>query len=120
MGDIFSAISILLVFATVALDVFIKDAQSFDKKDKPDADKQIDLKRYENEKLAIIFKLTLVLSFYLIVFYLLLPKSIDIITKSDFCIWNFELIPTFYVFINFCLLVFIILTFRYMIKTIKK
>ena len=120
MGDIFSAIGILLVFATVALDFFVKEVQTFDKKTIPDAAQIIRLKEYRQEKYSIIYKLLGVFVFYLILFWLLIPKSVEIFKTSRFDIWDFNVISTFYVFINFCILIFIVLTLKYIIQTSKK
>ncbi len=120
MGDIFSAIGILLVFATVALDFFVKDSQAFIQKTKPDSAKTKETENFKNIKKIIVFKLAGVLMFYVILFWLLIPKSVQIIETSTIDLWNFNLIPTFYIVINSCILIFIVLTFRYLIKTIKK
>ncbi len=120
MGDIFSAIGILLVFATVALDFFVKEAQIFDKKNKPDASQINRLKEYRREKNSIIYKLVGVFIFYLILFWLLIPKSVEIFKTSRFDLWDFNIITTFYILINFCILIFIVLTLKYLIQTTKK
>jgi hypothetical protein len=120
MGDIFSAIGILLVFATVVLDFFVKDSQTFLQKTKPDSAKTKELKNYINERNSIGYKLTGVLIFYLVLFWLLIPKTVEILKTSTFDIWDFNLISTFYVLINLCILIFIVLTSRFLIMTIKK
>lgn len=120
MGDIFSAIGILLVFATVALDFIVKDANLFLQKDIPDKSKTTEISKYKNNKNEIIIKLLLVLIFYFVLFWLLIPKSITILSQSNFDMWDFDLLSTFYVLINFCILIFVVLTFNYFIRTIQK
>lgn len=120
MGDIFSAIGILLIFATVALDFFVKDSQSFLQKTKPDSAKTKETEKYNSEKDSVLCKLLGVLIFYLILFWLLIPKSVEILKTSKIDLWNFNVLSTFYVLINFCILIFIILTIKFVIKTVKK
>ena len=120
MGDIFSAIGILLVFATVGLDFFVKDSQRFLQKPKPDSAKTTETKNYKSEKNSVVYKLAGVLIFYIILFWLLIPKSVEILRTSIFDLWDFNLISTFYILINFCILIFIVLTIRFVIMTMKK
>ncbi|MEI7526703.1 MAG: hypothetical protein WCJ95_20310 [Mariniphaga sp.] len=119
MSDIFSEISILLVFATVALDFFIKDSYSFIKKGPPDLSKNTDVKIYNTERNIISIKLFAVFFFYAILFWLLLPKSIEIITKSHLDLWDFNILSTFYILINLCIVPFIILTIKSLINILK-
>jgi hypothetical protein len=120
MGDIFSAIAILLVFATVALDLFVKEAQAFIKKSKPDKSKTTEIEIFRRNKSEIIVKLSGVLLFYLILFWLLIPKSVEIIATSTFDLWTFNQTSTFYLLINLCILIFITLTIKHLIQTAKK
>lgn len=120
MGDIFSAISIILVFATVGLDVFVKESNNFISKRNPDKDKPTELADFRKGKLKVLLKLIGVLLFYLVLFWLLLPKSIEIIKTSEIDIWNFDVVKTFYVIINFGILIFIGLTSNYIYKTSNK
>lgn len=120
MSDIFSAISILLVFATVSLDLFIKDSQIFLHKSKPDESKTKETTKYNSERESVLCKLSGLLVFYILLFWLLVPKSFEIVKTSEIHFWNFDMISTFYVLINFCILFFIILTIKYVIKTKNK
>lgn len=119
MGEIFSAIGILLVFATVSLDLFIKDSQIFLHKTKPDIAKTKEIAKYNTEKDCILYKLVGVLVFYILLFWLLLPKSVEIVKTSEIDFCNFDLIKTFYILINICILLFIIPIITYLIKTYK-
>ncbi|MDA3906527.1 MAG: hypothetical protein PF484_10675 [Bacteroidales bacterium] len=120
MGDIFSAISIILVFATVGLDIFAKESNNFISKQKPDNDKPTELSDFKKEKTIVLLKLIGVLLFYIVLFWILLPKSIEILKTSVFAIWNFDMVQTFYVVINFGILIFIELTTNFIFKTCKK
>ena len=104
MGDIFSAISIILVFATVSLDIFAKESDNFITKQNPDNDKPTEQTDFKKEKNKLLFKLIGVLLFYLLLFWLLIPKSIEIIKDSEISLWNFDIVKTFYVIINFGIL----------------
>ena len=119
MSDIFSAISILLVFVTVAFDFFVKDSQSFIKKGLPDRDQETEVKAYTLKKRIIIFKIVIVLIFYIILFWLLLPKSIQILDTSQIDLWDFNVLSTFYILINFCLIPFIGFSIKYLIEIIN-
>ena len=116
MGDIFSAISIILVFATVGLDIFAKESNNFISKEKPDKSKPTDLIKFRKEKDILLFKLLGVLLFYLLLFWLLIPKSIEIMKDSEISFWSFDIVKTFYVIINFGILIFIGLTKNYIYK----
>lgn len=120
MGDIFSAISIILVFATVSLDIFAKESDNFITKKNPDKDKPTEQTDFKKEKNKLLFKLIGVLLFYLLLFWLLIPKSIEIIKDSEISIWNFDIVKTFYVIINFGILIFIVLTTNYICKIFNK
>lgn len=120
MGDIFSAISIILVFATVSLDIFAKESDNFITKKNPDKDKPTEQTDFKKEKNKLLFKLIGVLLFYLLLFWLLIPKSIEIIKDSEISIWNFDIVKTFYVIINFGILIFIVLTTNYIYKIFNK
>ncbi len=120
MGDIFSAISIILVFATVSLDIFAKESDNFITKKNPDKDKPTEQTDFKKEKNKLLFKLIGVLLFYLLLFWLLIPKSIEIIKDSEISLWNFDIVKTFYVIINFGILIFIVLTTNYIYKIFNK
>ena len=120
MGDIFSAISIILVFATVSLDIFAKESDNFITKQNPDKDKPTEQADFKKEKNKLLFKLIGVLLFYLLLFWLLIPKSIEIIKDSEISLWNFDIVKTFYVIINFGILIFIVLTTNYICKILNK
>lgn len=120
MGDIFSAIGIILVFATVGLDVYAKEATVFISKNNPDKDKPTEVINFKKEKRNVILKLIGVFIFYLILFWLLLPKSIKIIKNSELALWNFDMVQTFYVLINIGVLIFMGLTFSFICRTFRK
>lgn len=120
MGDIFSGIGILLVFATVALDFFVKDSMRFLQEKKPDSAKTIEVENYKRRRNSVVYKLTGVLFFYILLFWLLIPKSVEIIRTSTFDLWDFDFNSTFYILINFCIVFFIILTVRTIINTMRR
>jgi len=120
MGDIFSAISIILVFVTVIFDVFAKESNDFLANENRDKDKPTALTNFKEKRWKLILKLSVVLFFYVLFFWLLLPGSIEIIKFSKINLWNFDLIKTFYVLINFGTLIYIGLTFNYLHKIRKK
>lgn len=120
MGDIFSAISIILVFATVGLDLFAKESNSFISRKKPDRDKPTEIADFRKEKTRVLLKLIGVLLFYLVLFWILLPKSIEIMKTSEFALWNFDMVQTFYVLINLGILIFIGLTTSFIFRTYRK
>ncbi len=120
MESIFSAISILLVFASVILDLLVKDISNFKKINKPNCDQKEHLKKYIKQKNKLIFKIIGCLVFYLVFFYLLLPQSVNIIKTSAFRLWNFNVTNALYILINFTIFIFIIQLFIYLIQIIKK
>lgn len=120
MGDVFSAISIILVFATVSLDIFAKESDNFISKRNPDKDKPTEQTDFKKEKNKLLFKLIGVLFFYILLFWLLIPRSVKIIKDSEISFWNFDIVKTFYVIINFGILIFIVLTTNYICKIFNK
>lgn len=119
MSDILSSLSIILVFVTIALDIFIKEAEDFSSKSKPDSSQNKLLNKYNRTKSTLISKLSAVTFFYLLIFYLLLPNTIKIIDNSNFSFWKFDLVNTFYVIINFGLFILFIIALLKTYKLIK-
>jgi len=116
MSDVFSAISILLVFATVAFDIFIKRAQDFQNEPELDESATNQIQKKMDRKRKIIWELTFLFIGFSILFYIQLPTTIDILEKSTFSIWDFDESTTFWVIINTCSLLFIGLTARKLIN----
>ncbi|KQN34295.1 hypothetical protein ASE92_11835 [Pedobacter sp. Leaf41] len=120
LTDIYSAISIILVFITIILDLIIRETQIFDQKKKPDSSKATEITLYNRERIRLLFKIASVFLFYLFTFYLLLPNSIKIFNVSTISFWEFDLLSTFYLFINISLLVFIYIIIVNFIKIYRK
>jgi hypothetical protein len=109
MNDILSSLSIILVFVTVALDLFIREAIEFQKQIPPDKEKKSLVNEYRNQRIGILIKLYGTLIFYALIFYLVLPKSIDIIKSSRLTFWDFDILNSFFILINIALLIFILI-----------
>jgi len=120
LGDIYSAISIILVFITILLDLIIREAVSYIDSPAPDSSKKKEIGRLNEKRKKIIVILIVVFLFYGFIFYLLLPNTFKIIEHSEISAWNFDLASTFYVFINFCLLGFMGITIYYFFKVYFK
>jgi len=120
LGDIYSAVSIILVFITILLDVIIREAVSYIQTSVPDSSKKKEIRELSRKGRKISRILILVLLFYTFIFYLLFPNTYRIIKLSQINFWNFDLANTLYVFINFCLLGFMVITIYYLRKIYKK
>jgi len=119
MSDIFSAISILLVFATVAFDVFNKKAQDFQNETCYDESAKSQIENKMKRKGRIIWELIFLIVAFSILFYIQLPTTVGIIKNSKISFWNFDEVSTFWTLINICSVLFIGLTIRKLISIIK-
>lgn len=119
MSDILSSLSIILVFVTIALDIFIKEAEAFANKNKPDSSHISEVKQYKRTKNNLAIKLSITTLFYLLIFYLLLPNTFKIIKNSSISFWTFDLVNTFYVIINFGLLILFLIALTKSYKLIN-
>jgi hypothetical protein len=101
MADILSAISVLLVFLTFLLNGLQKDVDELLEARKPPEAQEEKLKQVNNTLLKLLWlKAIPVCLVFAVIFYLLLPKAIDIVSKDQLSLWNFDTLSTLFVFIE--------------------
>lgn len=116
MGDLLSAISVLLVFLTFLFNSVEKEVSAKIALRKPDQAQKEARRQFNNELLKLLFlKILPINTIYAVIFYALLPKTVHLITTSNFSLWQFDPFNTIYVFIE---LGFLGLTIYAMIKAI--
>ena len=116
MADLLSAISVLLVFLTFLFNSIEKEVSAKIALRKPDQAQKEARRQFNNELLKLLFlKILPINTIYAVIFYALLPKTVHLITTSNFSLWQFDPFNTIYVFIE---LGFLGLTIYAMIKAI--
>lgn len=121
MKDLFSPISLLMVFLTVFLDVVHKDVTTSLKKPTPPKEQRKARKAYLSELLSLLtFKCLPISLSFILLFYLLLPTTAKIIQESSLEIWQFDLGLTLFVFIEVAIFTFAILSTSLAVKIILK
>lgn len=101
MGDLLSSISVLLVFLTFLLNGLQQQAEEILEIIKPGNDQKSKTDKI-NKKILMFFwiKCFPVSLTFGLVFYVLLPKAINIINASVFKIWNFDILDTVFILIE--------------------
>jgi hypothetical protein len=119
MSDILSSISILLVFATIAFDIFMKKAHDFQNEEELDSEATERIKSKMKRKKLLIKEFIFLLVSLIILFYVQLPTTVNILKNSIFSIWNFETVSTLFILINLGILIILVISFIKLIKIIK-
>jgi hypothetical protein len=121
MGEILSAISILLVFLTILLDLTSKEVNEIISQPKPDRNRTKELSAYNSKTRKVLFgKVIPIILSYIVTAYILLPKTIDIFRRSEFKIWNFDTLLTLFVSIELGLIVLVTVSIYLALKLISK
>lgn len=100
MGDFLSSISILLVFLSVLFNFIQGNVNATLKKLTPDVEKITDRETRRIELRWTLLKSFLITLAFGLVFYILLPKTLEIISISKFVIWGFDALATILTFIE--------------------
>jgi hypothetical protein len=124
MADLISALSVFLVFLTFLLNSLEADLKELLKKRKPDANQINSLNQYKLEFKKLFYLKSLPISIvYISTFYILLPKTINIINNSKLSFWEFDEFNTLFVFIELgllCLMIYAFIKSFQLFKKIKK
>lgn len=121
MADLLSSISVLLVFLTFLFNTIEKEVTEKIAKRKPETQQTEARKQFNNELWKLLFLRTLpVTIIFIITFYSLLPRAIQILTTSKFSFWNFDELNTIFIFIELGLLGLTIYASTKTIQLIKK
>ncbi|WP_147379538.1 hypothetical protein [Culturomica massiliensis] len=104
MAETLSAVSVLLVFLTVLLSSIEQNVETILSK-RPQQEHKDKMRKYKRKiKNILCFKLIPISLIYTIVFYTLLPSTIEIISVSTFSFWHFDTLNTIFVFVEVGLL----------------
>ncbi len=121
MADLLSSISVLLVFLTFLFNTIEKEVTEKIANRKPETQQTEAHKQFNNELWKLLFLRTLpVTIIFIVTFYSLLPRAIQILTTSKFSFWNFDELNTIFIFIEFGLLGLTIYASTKTIQLIKK
>lgn len=112
MSDLLSAVGILLAIITLFFEKASSTISPVLEKTIPPKEQKIELEKTRKEvekniKIVIIFSIL-----YFSFFWVLLPTSIMIISKSTFSIWDFDAVNTIFIIINCTVFVFLIAAIR--------
>ncbi len=103
MGDLLSAVSILLVFLGYLFNSIDKEVGSALAEIRPDAaqtNKRADFKRKQQR--VLFSKAVPITIAFAVVSYCLLPQIIEVIQSSRIAFWKFDTLKTLLVLIEFC------------------
>ncbi len=121
MGDVLSAVSVLIVFATVFLNLLSRKVDHIVQQTRPSAAEHNARRELIVKFRRILFGMALPLSLSLsVISYILLPTSINIIVKSSFSLWEFDVLNTLYLAIQTGLLVLMSLSIVLFIRLIRR
>jgi hypothetical protein len=100
MDSIISALSVLLIFILICYNYVDVDIKKYINKEKPSEVEKHARRKYISELRVTLLKSVVINLIFLFVSYLLLPKVWEIITISEFTIWDFDLLNTIFVLIE--------------------
>ena len=121
MSDILSSVSVIFIFLTILLNFINKEVDNLLDKNIPDTEKKVERQNFRHNLYhTLLFKSFPISLIFLLVFYLFLPETINIVNNSKFDIWNFKLIPTVLFFIESGFLVLMIYSFYKFFKLLRK
>jgi len=105
MGDLLSSISVLLVFLTFLLSSIEQRVSEKLSAPVPLKNLQSERKKFMGEIRTLLFLRTLpVTLIFGVVFYTMLPKTVEILMQSEFSWWYFDALSTILVFLELGLL----------------
>lgn len=105
MADLLTSISVLLVFLTFLFNTIEKEVTEKIAKRKPETQQTKARKQFNNELWKLLFlRILPVTIIFIVTFYSLLPRAIQILTTSKFSFWNFDELNTIFIFIELGLL----------------
>lgn len=121
MSDILSSVSLLLALLTFMFNLaYPRITQEIDKPLPPQAQKEERKIQQKGTTRLIFFGSLPILLSFIALFYINLPKSIEILSTSIFNIWNFSIIPTMFIMIELAVLGFSVLNIWCLYKLIKR
>ncbi len=119
-NNLLSALSLIIVFQTVAFGIFHNEAEAFVRKSKPSVDRVTERSKYESERKNLLWKTTGLALSLLLMFYLLLPNTIEIYKTTQLSFWNFDLLETLLILIEIYLLLFLLLALLMILRIVKR
>jgi len=120
ISDIYSAISIILVFIMVIYDIEIKKMNEIMDERKPPEEQKEKLKNFKRKVKKCEFRLLFVGITLFLLFWILFPKAVEIISTSHINLINFDIANTLYVFIEIAVFFMFITIIINFIKISKK
>lgn len=121
MGDIISAISIMVGVLSYFFGVAYTDMQKLLIKVIPPKEQKAALEKQCKEITAVIFQKIVPISIgFLLLWYICLPMAIDIINSSTFSVWGFDILNTLFLGVESIITVFIVLLVILLCKAKRK
>jgi hypothetical protein len=120
LSDILSGISILIVFITVFADILGRSIDEIIVLKKP-SQGESDYCNNLKKKYAKYVPLTFIFfAANVVIFYLLLPTSVYILSESKISIWKFDLGATLFIVIELGILILVIFAISMLVKILKR
>ena len=118
--SILSAISVLLVFVVLFVDITTKKVLDFIDLTKPNDCKVAEYKKYKRLRVSTLCFSIASTCVVWITAYLFLPKAISIITTTSFSWWDFDVLNTAFILIESLILVLGLYMLWLLIRIAKK
>jgi hypothetical protein len=120
MSDLLSALGIFLAIITLFYEKTSTTIKPLLEKDIPPIERKIEREKTKRAIEKTIWSVVLFVLIYFVFFWLLLPTSIEIISRSSFSIWGFDVIDTIYIIVNCTAFVFLIAAIKNLILLIGR
>lgn len=121
ISDLLSSISVLLVFLTILVTYVSTELRAILDELIPDTTEAKKREKFFRRLRFVLFVKSLPITLvFILVTYILLPHTIDVISTSSFSWWNFDSLKTIFVIIEFGLIGFTIYSLTQTIRLIRK
>lgn len=121
MSDVLSAVSILIVFGTVFLDLVSRRVDSIVGQRRPSSQEHNARTALVREFRKTLFAMALPLSMGLFVLaYLLLPTSILVVRESSISLWNFDILSTLFLAVHAGVIVLFFLSLALLVRLLRR
>jgi hypothetical protein len=121
MSEVLSAVSILIVFFTIFLDLLSRRVDNLIQQKKPSSAEYVAQKTLIRNYRKTIYGMAIPLSLGLcVILYVFLPTTVNIIKTAHFMLWDFNPLEVLYVVINTGVLVLMILSVILLVRLIQR
>mgnify|MGYP000892660137 CR=1 FL=1 len=120
MSDLISSISVVFVFLGYLFTENISEIKRVINEKYPDKDKKTECDKLKKRLNTTTIKAMFFAIGYFVLFYLLLPTSVNILLISQIDLWNFDLLPTLFIVIEILTIIILFYILNLIWKLRKK